>query len=533
MAKNRFPVGFNFRAFDNISRTVDKLKGKFDGLKGKVTQVNNKFKLAAKRTEPWRKSLGKLGSRLRRVGRSMSLFVTAPLVALAAQFIKVSSDALETRNKFKEVFKEVDKAARNAAVAELTGQFKLSTKNAQDFLSTTGLIAKGLDLSSEQALEFSKKLGALSQDVASFRNVEGGASRVVDAFNAALVGRRVRLQTLGIVITENDVKNQALMLAQQGVRFETVKQAKALATLAIIQRRTKDDLGDFRRTQFEFANQLRITIEKFDELSKKIGDILMPVAARLLRIINFLQDAFLNLSPGMQKFLVIIAAVAAGIGPLLILLGTLLTILGALKIFAFVLGITLGALLIKFLIIAAAVTALIAIGTLLVTNWEKIKAFFISIWDDPIGSLKRFLKRFDIIVTIVRFIKKAWKSLQPFMKVLVDALIVILGPLIDTFNGFLAVGKQIISILPRIKLPSSGFQSKTAPDATSEKAKAEAVAIRASNIRRAQASGFFSQTTNNARVRVDFNNAPAGTRIESESTGIPPELNLGLSGAAL
>ncbi len=116
MAKT-FPVGFNFRAFENISRTLDKMGSKFNGLKNKVTQVNNKFAIAKKRTEAFRRSLGKLGSRMKSAGRTLSTFVTLPLLALGAAAVKVSSDAEETANKFDEVFKTVGEGVKKASIS--------------------------------------------------------------------------------------------------------------------------------------------------------------------------------------------------------------------------------------------------------------------------------------------------------------------------------------------------------------------------------------------------------------------------------
>ena len=112
-------------------------------------------------------------------------------------------------------------------------------------------------------------------------------------------------------------------LQQKGQIFRTEEHAKAMATLSLIMERTKDDQGDFARTIMSLSNQLRVMSEKFKEVSKVIGDILSPYASKLVAIFNSLMNWFLKLSPATQKFLVASAALAAVLGPLLVIVGSL------------------------------------------------------------------------------------------------------------------------------------------------------------------------------------------------------------------
>lgn len=84
-------------AVDNVSKTLNRVTSKLRPLRREARRLTNRFKLLQDRTAGFRKSVSRMGASLRNVGKKMSMYVTAPIVAgmgfALKQFMKVE-DAL-------------------------------------------------------------------------------------------------------------------------------------------------------------------------------------------------------------------------------------------------------------------------------------------------------------------------------------------------------------------------------------------------------------------------------------------------------
>jgi hypothetical protein len=153
-------------------------------------------------------------------------------------------------------------------------------------LAASGDLLQGFGFTKNASLDLSEKMVKLASDVASFKNVQGGAKEVVGAFNSALVGERERLKTLGIAILETDIKQRALEKGLKLVNGQVDRQNKALITAELIFEKSKNAVGDFARTQDNFANQSRILSANLENLATNLGTKLLPVFAPLIKILN-------------------------------------------------------------------------------------------------------------------------------------------------------------------------------------------------------------------------------------------------------
>lgn len=104
-----------------------------------------------------------------------------------------------------------------------------------------------------------------------------------------------------------------------------------------------------------------------------IGERLTPFIEKLADGISKLCNRFQNLSPETQTFIMIVAGLLAVLGPLLLLIGSAISLFANLSIVAGALGISVGALCSPFLIAIGVIAAIIAVGYLLVSNWDWIK----------------------------------------------------------------------------------------------------------------------------------------------------------------
>ena len=111
-----------------------------------------------------------------------------------------------------------------------------------------------------------------------------------------------------------------------------------------------------------------------------IGERLTPFLEKLADGVSKVCEWFQNLSPATQTFLMIVAALIASIGPLLLLIGGAISLFANLSIVAGALGISIGALCAPVLAVVAVIAAIIAIGFLLVSNWDLIKEKASEVW---------------------------------------------------------------------------------------------------------------------------------------------------------
>ncbi len=358
------------------------------------------FKVDSSKLRGFEARLKKVSKSMMRVGKSMTIFVTLPIIALGAGFIKAASDAEETASKFSTVFKSVEDDA-NAVADNLKNNFGLSSDASKKLLSDTGDLLTGFGFTGKMALDLSQKVNELAVDLASFTNFAGGAEGASAALTKALLGERESVKSLGISILEEDVKKQVAIQRSKGLRFETKRQAKAYATLTIAQNQSKNAIGDFARTQDQFANQMRILKARIGDLAVSFGKVLLPMATKLVRKLVILAKKFGKLSEGTKKTILILLGVAAVIGPLVFLLGAFIKSILLLKVAFLGVGkaalwfsnIGLGSILLKVGLVVAAFLVL-----------REIYRTITGEQDTLINKMSEWLNQFEIWDTIMQSI---------------------------------------------------------------------------------------------------------------------------------
>ncbi len=248
----------------------------------KIEADTTDFDKGAKKTETTAKGMGKS---LTSVGKLVTAGFTVAIVAgigkISKELVNAASEAEETRNKFNVVFQDVSDAA-TASATNLSENFGLSRTAAQGLLSDTGDLLTGFGFTGEAALDLSTQVNELAVDLASFTNFSGGAEGASQALTKALLGERESVKALGISILDADVKAKVLELTQQGLTFESERQAKAQATLAIAIEQSGNAIGDFERSSDSYANQVRIAGAATDDLKTALGENLLPAATNIV-----------------------------------------------------------------------------------------------------------------------------------------------------------------------------------------------------------------------------------------------------------
>lgn len=248
---------------------------------------------------------------------------------------------------------------------------------------------------------------------------------------------------------------------------------------------------EFRIQTQTLQSALLVISNTFKSLLTLIGAELAPAVAFFGKIFKRVLD-FLRENPVIRRIVIVFAALAAVMGPILLAFGAFLTILpgligGIAALSAASLPIT-G----TFLLIGAAIAAVIAISIALVTKWEEIKAFFN---ENPFGQVIKFL--FSVlnpigqVISAVRLLLSAFRGL--------DALKSTVKDILPSFIGDAIFGKETLGAEKGALKPGEGVLAKK------------------------------EQTKVGGVIDVNFLGAPAGTNVKAKTQG-PLDFNLGLAG---
>lgn len=311
------------------------------------------------------RQIDKAGKQFQAIGRTMSTYVTLPILAAGAAAIKFASDYNESLNKVDVAFKGSSDSVKSFAKTTLEG-FGIAEGTALDLASTYGDMGTSLGLTTGQAAKMATSLVGLAGDLSSFKNIS------IDVANTGLTGiftgETESLKKLGIVMTEANLQQFAY---SQGIKtsIKDMSQAeKVQLRYNYILSVTKNAQGDFARTGGGAANQMRIFQESLKQLAQQFGSIILPLFTKVITGINGMIKGFGDLSEGTKTTIIVVAGIAAAIGPLLSGIGGLLTFIPTL-ITKFT---ALNAVIIANPYAAAAV-AIIAIGTAIYAFSQKSK----------------------------------------------------------------------------------------------------------------------------------------------------------------
>ncbi len=266
------------------------------------------------------RSIGKFGASMKRTGETLTRNITLPVLGLGAAAIKMASDFEETDAKFKTVFSSIQFQAEETA-RTFEKSFGLSSLAAKKMLGDTGDLLVGFGFTEQEALNLSKQVNELAVDLASFTNFSGGAEGASLALTKALLGERESIKSLGIAITEADLRRFA---EEQGLVFKELDRvAKANLTFQLAAKQSSKAIGDYARTSGSFANQIRKLKADFTNLSVEIGTMLLPVAQKALAWVRDMISKFRDLDVDSKKVILALGLLASAMGPLLLMAGQL------------------------------------------------------------------------------------------------------------------------------------------------------------------------------------------------------------------
>lgn len=264
------------------------------------------------------KQLKNFGKSAEDIGKKLSLTITAPLALAGRSAINFAKDFNESLNKVDVAFK--DSSAEVQAFAKTTlRSFGIAEGSALDMAANFGDMATSMGLNTQESAKMSKTLVGLAGDLASFKNIS------IDVANTALTGiftgETESLKRLGIVMTEANVEMWAF---QNGIKksFSEMSQAEKTTTrFQYVMAMTSNAQGDFIRTGGGVANQMRILGEGLKQVGNEFGQVMLPTVNRIVKAMNGFINSLSATSAETKTTIVVLGALAAAIGPVLLGIG--------------------------------------------------------------------------------------------------------------------------------------------------------------------------------------------------------------------
>ena len=255
------------------------------------------------RTKQVEKSLEGLQKKMTSVGKTLSKTLTLPLVALGTASVMAADTQVQAETRLLTALKGREDIQRRlmAQAAELQSRSTFGDEEViaqQAYLASLGMTERQINDVIEASAQLSEATGmTLEAAVKNLAKTYGGLTGKLGESIPALKNLTTEQLKSGEAVKYilSNYKGYAEAAAQSG---------------AGSMRQLKNQLGD---------------------LAEQLGMILMPALQKIVGWISNMVTWFQNLSPTMQKVIVVIASLAAAIGPVLTVGGKLLAMLPLIK----------------------------------------------------------------------------------------------------------------------------------------------------------------------------------------------------------
>ncbi|PAP79615.1 hypothetical protein B1759_14945 [Rubrivirga sp. SAORIC476] len=320
----------------------------------------------------------RLGRQMQGVGKSMSAYVTAPIVALGALSVRAW-----------------DKQAKAIAAVE------------NGIRSTGGVAGRTIEQLTAQASELQQTslfgdeeiLTGVTQQMLTFGKVAGDQfdrAQVAVLDLSAKLGTDLQSSAIMVGKALNDPVRGITAMSRAGVQFsdsqkEVIKNLAETGRIAEAQNLILDELevqygGTAAAAARAGTGPLKQFTNNVGDLSEQFGQLILVALNPVINLLNDLTLRFQALPVPVKASILVVAGLAAAAGPLLVALGTLLVVLP--KIRAALLAVNRSTLILtaKIIAITAVVAAFAAAAYLIYKNWAGISAFFRDLWQGVVSA---------------------------------------------------------------------------------------------------------------------------------------------------
>lgn len=212
---------------------------------------------------------------------------------------EVGSSLVEIENVLTTTFEKNSNTIENWA-KNAVKQYGLAEVSASNFVATFGTMLKAGGVTGDKLSLMSENLGALTSDIASFRNDD--FDTVFERIQSGISGQARALRAYGIDLTQTNLQQYMLQKGIKATYNNLDYESKLMIRYNYIVEKTRDLQGDYAKTFNTWANQLRYFNELLTQIKTNLGQGFINIFRNVLIVVNALMEKFLQLSKVFSDF---------------------------------------------------------------------------------------------------------------------------------------------------------------------------------------------------------------------------------------
>ena len=350
----------------------------FKGNANAIGNANEKIEQMKEKAKGAGKNLDELANKMGAVGKKMTLGLTTPIVAFGGASFKMAADLEDAMGASEQIFKSAS-GSMDKWASSLPSYYGVAKGEAVEYTNVMGAMLKNIGgLTENEAAGQSQKLLELAADLSAMYG--GTTQEAVHALTGSLKGNNTMLDNYGMGVNEATIKAKALAMGLSDGTGELTLQAKQAATLELIMEQTGDAQGQAAREAEGASGSMKAFTTEIKNLSTNVGGVLLPIITPMIGSLAGIAKKFGEMPEPMQKVIIGVAAVVAGIGPLLMIAPKVLAGFrlmtqgfGLLKTGVGMLSKSFALLTSPMGLVVLGIIAVVAVGVLLYKNWDLIK----------------------------------------------------------------------------------------------------------------------------------------------------------------
>lgn len=201
-----------------------------------------------------------------------------------AEFSKKSADYIETMNLLQVAFEGNTKEIKRFG-GEISDVLNLDDSTILSAAAHFKILTQSMGLATETGTKLAKLMTKMTLDVSSLYNMDFDKAQT--ALQYAMEGRGTSLkQRTGVSVLETSVQTTLDVLGIDAYVENMNDAEKAIARVISMEYQLMASQGDLARTIEAPANQMRVMGEQIKLLARNIGNVFLPIVAKILPYLN-------------------------------------------------------------------------------------------------------------------------------------------------------------------------------------------------------------------------------------------------------
>lgn len=389
--------------YQKLQREIVETESKLKTFEGQLKQVGNvNMKAASEQFKQWGSSLENAGRQM----QGLSMAAAGVVAALGAISYKAgkNADDLNTMSKV----------------------YGIGTTDLQKYKAAADLVDVSVETIAKSHTKLTKSMASAQSGTG--KNAEAFKKLGVDVVDANGELRnsddvwKDTIKALGNVQneTERDALAMQLMgksaaelnplIEDGGETYEKVAETMKEYNLDFVDQETLDKANEFNDS---LDTMKLIGSAALAQVGSQLAAVFAPALEKVVGWFGKIAEWLGNLNPKVLAVLGVVAAVIAGIAPVLLILGKLAFAISSIISLVGVVAPLIGGLAAPIAIAIAAIAAIIAIGVLLYKNWDKIKAKAKEMWNSiktTFAGIKASIQ--NSINSVKAFLTNSWNTIK-------------------------------------------------------------------------------------------------------------------------